>query len=96
MCQFVYSIDVLECFLFTTVSKVIDGIRHVMKVVKSTDSTRRVVIALPLYTYYSVPLNNIIKKATKMGIVVVAAAGKCLVHMCNTCTYDTKVVWLYQ
>ena len=46
-----------------------------MKMVKSTPD-RRAVIALPLYTYYSVPLNNIIKKATRMNIVVVAAAGK--------------------
>ena len=72
--EYLYSINLFDCDLASSFSKVIYAVRRVIQRVKITN--RRSVIAMPLIGPKSIAANNVIEDAVNENIVVVTAAGK--------------------
>ena len=64
----------MTCELSTRVSTVVEAVKHVIRMVKTTG--RRSVLAVPLIGGKSQSLNDAVEEATKENITVVTSAGK--------------------
>ena len=69
-----HSINLMTCELSTRVSTVVEAVKHVIRMVKTTG--RRSVLAAPLIGGKSQSLNDAVEEATKENITVVTSAGK--------------------
>ena len=69
-----HSINLMTCELSTRVSTVVEAVKHVIRMVKTTG--RRSVLAAPLFGGKSQTLNDAVEEATKENITVVTSAGK--------------------
>ena len=72
-----YSINILECKLYTSAAVVIKALDYVVQKANSTQD-RRSIIILPLVGRNSPQFNSLVNQAVEKNIVVVTPAGKAM------------------